>query len=153
VEATEIARAVVRWATETCPDLNSVYDHDADQILDALPIAMAAVTSEQDTASQPSLGLEVADVGLEQAVLHVANASIEFLVNDDDEASAKLEGFVGQLAGALRSERESGEITLGDRVEGASPYWQASYEPPFAVFDDSTKARRADFTLAVAELL
>jgi hypothetical protein len=152
--ATEVAKAVIEWATEICPDLNSFYDLDADQIQHALPVAMAAVTDEADSGSRPDLGIEITDLGIEQAVLHTASLSLEFLVDDDGEASQKLESFVGALLSAKRSEaRQTGSITLGGRVQAASPFMGASYEPPFAVFDDGTKARRAAFSLTVAELL
>lgn len=154
MDATEIGKAVTEWATDICPSLNSVYDLDADQIEHALPVAMAAVTDEGDSSSRPDLGLEITDLGIDQAILHTAAVSIEFLVDDDEEASAQLEGFVGALLAAKRAElRQSGSITLGGRVQAASPFMNGSYEPPFAVFDDGTKARRASFSLTVAELL
>lgn len=154
MDATEITKALVGWAVETCPDLNSVYDHEASSITNALPIAMAAVSDERDANEASGLGLEVADLGIQQAVLHVTNASLEFLVPPDDErgASERLQGFVAALAGAIRAEMRTGQITLGGRVDFCSPFWQAGYEPPFVIFDDGNKARRASFTVALAEL-
>jgi hypothetical protein len=152
--ATEVAKAVIDWASETCPDLNSIYGLDEDQIRDALPIAFAVMAEEADSGSRPDLGLEITDLGIDQAVLHTVGVSIELLVDDDEEATEKLEGFVAALLAAKREEmKASGSITLGGRVQGASPFMTASYEPPFAVFDDATKARRASFSLTVAELL
>lgn len=153
MNATEISKAVVDWATEVCPEINSVYDLDVASIGHSLPVALASVIEEGDSASRPDLGLEISDLSIDQAVLHTAAVSIEFLVDHDDEASDKLEGFIGALAAAIRAERDSGEITLAGRVEGASPFWQAGYEPPLLEFDDTTFARRAAFQLTVAELL
>lgn len=155
MDATEAAKALTAWAAEVCPDLNNAYDHDVNRIQHALPVALAAIGDEEDTSSEPRLGIEVSDVGLEQATLHVMRFTLELLVSDvpaDAAAAEQLEGFVAALAGAIRAERDTGEITLGGRVEAASPFWQASYEPPFVEFDDGTKARRASFSLALAEL-
>ena len=155
MDATEAAKALTEWAAATCPDLNNAYDYDPSSIQHALPVAVAGISDEEDTASEPRLGIEVSDVGIEQAALHVMRFTIELLVKDTpaDAAAEQLEGFVGSLAAALRAERDTGEITLGGRVQAASPFWQASYEPPFVEFDDGTKARRASFSLALAELI
>lgn len=145
MDATEISKAVVEWAVAKCPDLNSVYDQDTDSIEHALPVALAVVGAEGD---------ETRASGLEQATLHTAQVSLEFLVRDEDEAAEILQGFVATLGAAIRDEyRLTGDVTLDGRVGGGSPDWSAEYEPPYAIFDDSTKARRASFSLTVAELL
>jgi hypothetical protein len=155
MDGTEFSQAVLEWATATCPDLNSVYDLDAEQVQHALPVAFASVVAEEDAPAKPSLGIAGVDLGLEQTTVHAGSVSIEFMVDDDDEADDRLKGFVNQLAEAIRAEHQggAGDVTLDGRVDGASPYWTSSYEPPFAVWEDGTKARRAEFTLAVAELL
>lgn len=154
MDATEISKAVVEWATETCPDLNSIYDQDVVEILDALPVCYAEMLDEEDAPAKPGLGLAITEFGLEQATVHATSLKLEFLVDDDGAANEKLEGFIAALANALRAEAATGDDpTLGGRVMAAPPFWSASYDPPFAVFDDNVKARRAEFRLVVAELL
>lgn len=153
--ATEVAEAVAAWIVEVCPEVNNAYDFDPAQIEHKLPIAIADVPDEGDQPNDPGLGLAISDVGIEQAALHVVRVSVELVVDQKpaDEATRKLEGFVGAMAAAIRAERDSGEITFGGRVYGASPYWQANYEPPFIQFEGGVKGRRASFSLAVAELI
>lgn len=156
MDATEAADALVAWVEEVCTDVNKAYDHDPATIADSLPVALASVGNEEDTLSDPRLGLAIADQGLEQAALHIQRSNIELLVppNPPTEATEALQGFVAALAKEMRRElREEGQITLGGRVEAASPFWAASYEPPFLEFDDGTTARRAVFSLAIAELV
>lgn len=155
MDATEAAKSVTEWAVATCPELSNAYDHNPNRIQHALPVALAGASDEGDTPADPQLGIEVAEIGLEQATVHVLRFTIELMVEPDpaDTAAEQLEGFVAALAAAIRAERDSGEVTLGGRVDAASPYWQAAYEPPFVEFDDGVTARRATFSLAVAELI
>jgi hypothetical protein len=150
MDANEIADALVEWALETCPDLNGSYDHDPDSKTQPLPDVAAVVGGEGDSQSDPTLGLEIADFGLQETTLHTTRASLVLMVDPGDgaEATEQLQGFVSALAATLRADR-----TLGGRVRAASPFWQASYEPPFVEFDDGTKGRVATFSLAVAELI
>lgn len=150
MDANQIAEALVEWALETCPELQGSYDHDPDSKTQPLPDVAAVVGSEGDAPSDPSLGLEIADFGLQNATLHFTRASLFLMVDpgDGDAASEELRGFVGALARALRADR-----TLGGRVMSVSPVWQGSYEPPFVEFDDGTKGRIATFSLTVAELI
>jgi hypothetical protein len=150
VDATQAAEAIAAWAADTCDALNNVYEYDTARIAAALPVAIAAVGSEHTTSSDPTLGIPVATLGLDQATLHVLRIDLALLVTptDDDTAAKQLEGFVRDLRDDLLV-----DPTLGGRVSAASPYWQASYEPPFLKFDDSTEARAATFSLAVAELI
>ena len=155
MDATEAAKALVEWAVEICPTLTSVYDYDPASIDAALPVALAGIAEEEDSAGDPRLGI-VIDQAPEQAVLHTMRASIEFVVDKDpaEGAAEQLEGFVNALAEALRAEwRNGGTPTLGGRFEAASPYWQGSYAPPLFEFDDGTIGRRAAFALVVAELI
>lgn len=147
--ATEAAEALVAWASATCEDLNSAYDYDPQRISAALPVATAAVESEAVVRSDPTLGIEVADLGIEQAGVHTMRSTLALLVDpsDDEAAARQLEGFVADLAAALKA-----DTTLGERVTACAPYWSASYEPPFLEFDDGTKARVAYLTVTLAEL-
>lgn len=150
MDANQIAEALVEWALATCPNLEGSYDHDPESKTQPLPDVAAVIGGEGDGPSDPSLGLEISDFGLQQATLHTARASLILMVDpgDGDEATEQLQGFVGALAASLRADR-----TLGGRVPAAAPVWTASYEPPFVEFDDSTKGRVATFSLVIAELI
>ena len=155
MDATEAAKALVGWATEVCPTLKSIYDHEPQSITSAVPFAMAAVADEEDSGGDSQLGISV-DEPIEQAVLHIMRARIELCVDPSDpEAAAEaLEGYVNALAAAMRAEaRTVGAITLGGRVQTTSPFWRAEYLPPFLEFEDGTRFRRATFALAIAELI
>jgi hypothetical protein len=150
VDATEVADALVEWATETCPTFKGSYDHDPDAKTQPLPDVAAFVANESEGASDPTLGLEIADFGIQQANLHTLRATLLLMVEPDDAGAAteQLQGFVRDLAASVRADR-----TLGGRVPATSPFWQASYEPPFVEFDDGTKGRAATFSLVIAELI
>jgi hypothetical protein len=150
VDATEVAAALSEWASETCADLNNAYNHDPKTISHALPIATAGVTNEAVVQSDPTLGIAIADLGIQQASLHVLRSTILLIVDETpgEEAAQQLEGFVAEMAAALKVDE-----TLGGRVPGASPFWSATYEPPFIEFDDTIKGRAAYFSLVVAELI
>jgi hypothetical protein len=150
VDATEVAKAVAAWASDTCEDLNNAYEYDPAKISHALPVAIAGVTAENVTSSDPTLGIPFAALGIDQATLHILRVDMMLMVEQTptDAAAEQLEGFVRDLAASLAA-----DPTLGDRVSAASPYWGASYEPPFLKFDDGTEGRAATFSLAVAELI
>lgn len=150
MDATEAADALVEWATDTCSNLRGSYDHDPDSKTQPLPDVAAYVTTESDSASDPLLGLDFATFGIEQANVHVLRATLLLMVDPSDAgaATAQLQGFVADLAASLRADG-----TLGGRVPAASPFWQASYEPPFVKFEDGTEGRVASFSLAIAELI
>ncbi len=150
MNATEAAAALSEWASDTCDGLNNAYNHDPATISHALPIATAGVTTEAVVRSDPTLGIAITDLGIEQANVHVLRSTILLIVDETpgEEAAQELEGFVAELAAALKSDE-----TLGGRVTAASPFWSASYEPPFIEFDDATKGRVAYFSLAIAELI
>src|SRR5262249_18784102 len=137
------------WATKTCPTLTNAYDHDPSRIAHALPVAAAGVESEVMTKNDPTLGIAVVDVGLEQADVHVIRSTLLLLTHDEpaDAVTAELEGSVAALAASLKA-----DDTLGGRFPAVSRYWSANYEPPFMEFDDATKARVASFTVTIAEL-
>lgn len=150
MDATEASVTLVEWAVETCADLNNVYECDPARIQHALPIAVADIGEEAVVRSDPTLGIEIADLGLEQGNLHVLRSSIALMVDDtaDDSAAKELEALVAKLGAAIATDE-----TLGGRVHAVSPFWRASYEPPFVEFDDGTKGRMATFSLAIAELI
>lgn len=149
MDATETAEALVEWALETCPALKGSYDFDPSHKDQPLPDIAAYVSSEEVTATDPSTGIEVADLGIQQAELHVMRATLLMMVDPEpaDTASQALQGFVRDLAASLKADQ-----TLGGRVPAASPRWQASYEPPFVQFEDGSEGRAAYFSLAIAEL-
>lgn len=150
MDANAIAEALVEWAMDTCPDLAGSYTHDPDSKTQPLPDVAAVVGAESESASDPALGLDIADFGIQQATLHSTRVSLFLMVDpgDGDEATQQLQGFVAALFASLRADR-----TLGARVPAAAPNAEASYEPPFVEFDDSTKGRIATFSLTVAELI
>jgi hypothetical protein len=150
VDATQVADALVAWAIDTLPDLQGTYDHDPDSKTQPLPDLAASVASEETRASDPTLGLPIADLGIEQATLHSLRASLLLMVDPGDAGAAteQLQSFVRDLRKAVEADR-----TLGGRVPAVSPYIQASYEPPFVEFDDGTKGRAATFLLVIAELI
>lgn len=150
MDAIEADKALVAWAMDTCSELSNGYDHDPNQIVDALPIVTASVSEEAVVASDPTLGLAIAEIGLDQAPLHVMRSTLLLMVAPEpaDAADDQLKAFVAKLAASLK-----GDQTLGGRVPSASPYWRAPYDPPYVEFDDGTKGRAAYFSLAIAELV
>ena len=150
MDATQVADALVEWAIEILPDLKGTYDHDPDSKTQPLPDLAASVASEETRANDPTLGLPFADLGIEQATLHSLRASLLLMVDPEDAGAAteQLQGFVAALAASVGA-----DPTLGGRVPAVSPFWQASYEPPFVEFDDGTKGRAATFSLVITELI
>lgn len=149
MDAVEAAEALVEWALETCPDLKGSYDHDPSQKTQPLPDIAAYVSDEEVTGTDPSTGLPIADVGIQQAELHVMRATLLMMVNPEPaaDADAALKGFVRDLAASLKADQ-----TLGGRVSAVSPRWRASYEPPFVQFEDGSEGRAAYLSLDIAEL-
>jgi hypothetical protein len=150
MDASRVADALVEWAIDTLPDLKGTYDHDPDSKTQPLPDLAVSVASEETRASDPTLGLPLADLGIEQATLHSLRASLLLMVDPEDAgvATEQLQDFVRDLREAVKADQ-----TLGGRVFLASPYIQASYEPPFVEFDDGTSGRAATFSIVITELI
>jgi hypothetical protein len=149
VDSIEVSAALVEWTGEVCPAINATYDRDPTSILDALPIATAAISDESVVAGDTTLGIPLADLAIEQADVHVFRSTIFLMVEPepDDDASHALQGFVRDLGAAIKADQ-----TLGGRVQSSSKRWSANYDPPFVEFDDGTKARVASFTVVITEL-
>jgi hypothetical protein len=150
MDANQLAEILVDWVKETCPDLLGAYAHDPATKTQPLPDVAVFVDNERDAPGDPTLGLPLADFGIEQATAHISSVTVMLMVapTDDDSADQELRTFIDQLANSVRAQNG-----LGGRIAGAAPYWSASYEPPFVEFDDSTKGRAATFSLTVAELI
>lgn len=149
MDATEAANALVEWVEATCPALEGTYDHDPSRKSQPLPDVAAYVATEDVRPADPTLGIEFATFGIEQADLHAMRATLLLMVDPEPaaDAAAALQGFVRDLRLSLRDDQ-----TLGGRVPAASRYLQASYEPPFVEFDDGTTGRAAYVSLVIAEL-
>jgi hypothetical protein len=150
LDATAVADALVEWATEKLPALAGSYDFDPDSKDQPLPDVAAIVETEQFMERDTSLGLDIAS-GLDQVYVRTFRCALMFVVDPADAgaATAQLQGFVDTLAAALHP--DSGDPTLGSRVQSTSPLWSASYSPPFVAFDDGTEGRAATFSLVVVE--
>lgn len=138
----EIISAVEAWAAETVAELNT-YDYPPEDLGAAMPLAIAEVTGD---------ALKVADENLlskgqyQQTFLRVHSVDLVLLVNPNPAwtASAALYEMVDILTKALR--RDS---SLGNRVHGASPLYDASYEPPEVEYADGTVARQVTINLSI----
>lgn len=138
----EIVDVIELWATETVPELNS-YDHPPEQLDQAMPLCIAEVTDDALKTTDERLAGQAA---YQQTYLRVHDVDLTLLISPNPAwtASKTLYRMVDQLTVALR--RDS---TLGNRVHGASPLYDASYEPPEIEYADGTVARQVTIHLTI----
>lgn len=138
----EIIAAVEAWAVATVPELNS-YDSPPEELDQAMPLAIAEVVRDELKTADETL---LSKGQYQQTFLRVHSVDLVLLVNPNPAwtASEALYQMVDVLTKALR--RDS---SLGDRVHGASPLYDASYEPPEVEYADGTVARQVTINLTI----
>ncbi len=138
----EIIAAVEAWAAETVPALNT-YDTPPEELDQSFPLAVAEITRDELKTADETL---LSKGQYQQTFLRVHSVDLVLLVNPNPPwtASAALYEMVDILTRALR--RDS---SLGNRVHGASPLYDASYEPPEVEYADGTVARQVTINLTI----
>ena len=132
------------------PALAGGYDHVPERQTIPLPNVLCQILTES-VEPRPPAGVDalLPDIDqLERWEIYGARLLLAVEPEPVDEAAEALATYVAQLRTALDADR-----TLGGRVGGASPFFQASYDPPFAELDDGLRVRVATFQLTVAEAI
>lgn len=145
-ETLEVAQGVEAWASSVIPVLNT-YASAPEELDKALPLAISEVINDNvssDDGSLPGMG------AYQQTNLRFWEIDLVLLVTPEPRwtASHVLYGYVDELGKSLRKDPR-----LGGRVEAASPYYNASYDPPEVEYQDGTIARQVTIRLVVGTTL
>lgn len=138
----QLATALESWAAETL-GINTV-EHAPTRLSDVLPLVICEVKTDRRADRDDQLpGVAT----YQQTYVRARRADLLLMVSPDDSWAATqiLYGYVDDLASALL------EPTLGGRVHTASPYYEASYDPPEVQYADGTTARAATFSITIGE--
>lgn len=147
-DAHEVAQALADWATATCPAIAGTYAGSTNRKNKALPDAMVEITSQSVSPRAPVGSAAGRSADLQQIAgweIHAASIMLMVPPEPADAATETLTAMVKQLGESLLNDE-----SLGERVEAASPFFDAAYVPAFAIFDDTTRGRVATFTCVVA---
>lgn len=141
-----VAQGVEAWAASVVPALNT-YDSPPEELDSALPLAIAEVVNDNVSSGDsklPGMG------AYQQTSLRFWEIDLVLLVTPEPRwtASHVLYGYVDELGKSLRKDPR-----LGGRVQAASPYYNASYDPPEVEYQDGTIARQVTIRLVVGTTL
>ena len=138
----ELATKLEEWASATL-GINTV-EHAPTRLQDVLPLVICEVKGDRRADSDDQLpGVAT----YQQTYVRARRAELLLMVSPEDSwaATQALYDYVDALGKALL------EPTLGGRVPTASPYYEASYDPPEVQYADGTTARAATFTVTIGE--
>jgi hypothetical protein len=141
-----LMQACELWAAGVIPALNT-FDHAPRSISEALPVVVADIQTDRVAnadAGLPGLG------DYQQTYLRARSVDLLILVAPTPAwtAAQVLYGYVDALGEALQRDRR-----LGNRVEAASPFYEASYDPPEVEYEDGTIARQVTFRIVAGETI
>lgn len=146
MDTTDLMRACELWAASVIPALNT-YDHEPPSLGEALPLVVADIKTDavQDGASElPGVA------AYQQTYVRARTVDLLILVSPEPAwtAAQVLYGYVDALGAALRKDQR-----LGNRVEAASPFYEATYDPPEVEWTDGTIARQVTFRISAGETI
>ena len=145
ISTKQLALNLEEWVAEVA-GFNAEPNKPA-RLSDALPLVLCSIISDARVASStqvPGLGQ------YEQALVRVRTADLLLMVSPEPDwtADQALYDAVDILAAAIPNDQ-----SLGGRVHVASKYYETSYDPPEAEYQDGTVARIATFRMYVGELV
>lgn len=145
VSTKDLATALEAWASAVT-DLNAEA-HAPTRLSDAFPLVICEIKADVRTnklSTLPGLGQ------YEQTLVRARTAELLLMVDPEPSwtASQGLYDYVDTLANEITRDQ-----TLGGRVHVASKFYDASYDPPEAEYQDGTVARIATFRMYVGELV
>jgi len=145
MNTTDLAQSLEVWAADVTSF--SHYEHAPTEIRKALPLVICEITGDSRTARNPNLPQLS---GYQQAYVRSRVAELQLMVYPEDSwtASQALYEAVDLLGESLRA-----DPTLGGRVYQASPFYEATYNPPEVEYADGTVARIARLQITVGELV
>ncbi len=143
--------AVLAWVAATVPEIGArIYDYVPAGKDKGLPDCACELQSE---------GFALADdafpINVQQAGLYIWRFSLSIMADAGiEEAQAKAAQDFLYSAGERLRKAIAKDHTLGARVPFSSPWaFSADYSAPMVEWEDGTRGRGAEITLAVAELL
>jgi hypothetical protein len=139
---TQLATALESWAAGVLT-INTV-EHAPTRLQEVLPLVICEVKGDRRADRDDQLpGIAT----YQQSYVRARRAELLLMVSPEDSwaATQTLYDYVDLLGAALL------EPTLGGRVHTASPYYEASYDPPEVQYADGTTARAATFSLTIGE--
>ncbi len=146
----ELVAAVVEWVVDVCPAVEgNTYAYTAASKVHGLPDVMVDVAWAGIVRDDPDFPLG----DLQQAALAITRLTLNFMVAvpdveaDHEAATSTLRGFYDALLASVLADH-----TLGGRVQMASPFIEADYDPQFVDYS-GTVGRQSVVQLAVAEML
>jgi hypothetical protein len=144
-ETPDIITAVQDWAKAVIPELTVLEDQE--DIAGAFPLVAATVSRDQLTKG----GGDSTYQQYQQTVIRLWTVRISLYVEADPPLAAEqaVNSLIDQLAADLIAPLPSAP-TLGDRVQAASPYYDARY-PGEAEHPSGIVARIATFEITVGE--
>lgn len=149
----EAAEALVAWARDVIPELESGY-HYLSGNMGELPAVSCDLVEKRITVEDDRFPY----AQLQQVMLRVFEAEVVFIVESqsspgnpsaeaDRRETEKLREF-----GAVLEAKLLDDVTLGDRVQMASEIVTFNYRLPFVQLADGTRGRQMTLNMAVAEL-
>lgn len=147
----EAAAAVLAWAQGVLPELEG---HGYAYLPAGKPKGLPDVAVELETRTLERSSPDFPLLNIQQALIRVRRFSLSFMAEaGTDEAGAEaatilLRTFADRLEDALLI-----DLTLGERVQIASPFVAFDYAPPLVQYGDGTIGRQLVMALAVGELV
>lgn len=140
----QLATAMEAWAAEVL-GINTV-EHAPTNLLEVLPLVICEI--KRDTRANSDADLPTVP-GYQQTYVRARRAELLLMYNPENSwtATQALYSYVDDLGQAVLD-----DITLGGRVHRASPFYEASYDPPEVQYADGTTARAAVFAITIGEL-
>lgn len=146
----EVSAAIVAWALDTAPQLQSGYAYPVASKLGPLPDVAAVVQAVRVTQSAPGSG----KLGLLQAAwlkLFVVECSVMVEPGEQEELDAQIAHETLQDIVAALMASALDDDTLSGRVPMVSAELDADYSTPFVEYADGTRGRLGVLTLTVIE--
>lgn len=140
----QLATELEEWAAAVL-SINTV-EHAPTRLTEVLPLVICEIKADSRRDSDP----EIPTIGnFQQTYVRARRADLLLMVDPTDSwvATQALYNYVDGLAQAILD-----DITLGGRVHRASPYYDATYDPPEVQYADGTTARAATFSMSIGEL-
>lgn len=138
----ELATELEQWAASVL-NINTV-EHAPTTLIEVLPLVICEVRGDRRADRDDQLpGVAT----YQQTYVRARRAELLLMVSPEDSwaATQVLYDYVDALGKALL------DPTLGGRVPAASPYYEASYDPPEVQYADGTTARAATFSVTIGE--
>jgi hypothetical protein len=145
MDETLVAPAIVAWVRQVLPEIQAGYDHDVFQ-KGALPDVVVSLDGASVTVGADDFPFS----SIQQRHVVVWRMTVSFMVDNTDDAAADTQ--LKDFARRLRSNALL-DGTLGGRVPFISRIMDFDFSAPYVEYDDGTRGREMNMTLAVGDLV